>query len=62
MVVSVRTDVIAGMDAGRSTRGSGRVRILGKFGESGRNMLNAVCEFFTFCGVSDRNCNEKVLH
>ena len=29
---------------------------------SGRNILNALCEFCSYYGVSDRNCNEEVLH
>jgi len=29
---------------------------------SGRNILNALCEFCSFYGVFDRYCNEKVSH
>ena len=29
---------------------------------SGRNIGNVLYEFCSFCGVSDENYNEKVLH
>jgi len=42
----------SGMDTGRIDPRVG----------SGQNILNALCEFCSFCGVSDLNCNEMVLH
>jgi len=50
-----------------TTLGSGRVVSDQSFKQiwrvgSGQNILNALCEFCSFYRVSNRNCNEKVLH
>ena len=47
------------MRRSRDGHGSGRIIILRKFGRSDRNILNAICEFCSFSGVSDRSFNEK---
>ena len=54
---AVRDGHGSGRPAGRVGSGE-NFRQIWRVG-SGQNIWNAICEFRSFCGVSDRSCNEK---
>ena len=59
MLVSAERGKVRLISCAEAEMDTGRVIILRKFGRSDRNILNAICEFCSFSGVSDQSCNEK---